>query len=278
MALSVAKNPPELFLGSAKAPITAGAGSEIFGPRPWAVALTGSQKEKAVARWMLEKDIPYFLPMLKSSTPGTRNTILNPVFDGVVFFESHTENVRDGYMAGGMTPREYAVRVATHVFDVLKTGAQVRFKRELTGIYTDRTLKLSRNYATGEPVKITEGPWREFTGVIAQPDDYAPVVSIRLEGLRQYAQIRVDAANLVRTAMKYVGKNGEAVTAERFYPHHLPLPDEVRDVGGGHFRIRTSTGEDWIESGDYIVTTEHGGVVRYQPTPFNEAYEPVNSG
>jgi hypothetical protein len=201
MALSINDNPPELYLGSAT-PTHASAGAgfdkygtvapdsatlpEIFGPRPWAVACVGSRKEKTVARWMLEKDIPYFLPYLKSKS-ASGNKVLNPVFDGIVFFESHTDAIPDGYYTG-ITPREYEVRRAQHVYDLFKTAVQVKFKRELAAIYWDRTVKLGR-YAAGEPVRIISGPWVNFTGVALRPENDRVLCNLWMEAWRQWAEV-----------------------------------------------------------------------------------------
>lgn len=276
MALPLSNNPPEFYLGSATKTQPAGAGTEIFGPCPWAVACVGSRKEKTVARWLLEHDVPYFLPYLKERS-GSGNQVLNPVFEGIVFFQSHTEPIPDTYYTS-ITPREYEVRRAPHVFELLRTAVQVKFKRELAAIYQDRTVKLGQ-YQPGDPVKVIDGPWAQFTGLIIRPDAERPLCQFRMEGLRSWAHVHIPATQLTRTAMKFVStRSGEVVEAERFYPHHLPWHENVRDVGGGHYRIKTATGEEWIESGDYIVTGPDDVITHMKAEAFNQGFEPITAG
>lgn len=289
MALAVNDNPPELYLGSASTLKLAGAGfgsagvvpnpdlvtPEIFGPCPWAVALVGSRKEKALAHWMRSKEYPYFLPLQKSNTSGTRNTTYTPVFDGVLFFQAHTENIPDGYVSS-VTPREYEVRRHQSVYGVLKTGAQIRFKRELVMLAINKTFKLVSGPPSGTAIRVILGPWKGFTGYIQEPDKDNPRCIFFMEGIKQWASVILSAEILVKADMRYKNlDNGAIVEVEQFYPDMHPYHEAVSDKGGGHFRIQTTVGNEWIEPGDYIVMHRIGEITKHTPKQFAKGFIPA---
>lgn len=193
--LALNDNPPELHLGSrGEAPkVWTWVDPEIFGPCPWAVALVGSRKEKAVAWWLLQHGISYFLPYVRSKT-DSGNTVLLPLFDGILFFQAHHEPIQEGYYTS-VTPMEYEVRTARFVHGVLKTAVQVKMKREMAAIYRERSLKLCK-YRPGEPIRVIDGPFVNFEGQIVQHDPERPLCQFKLE--LGFAEVHIPAEYIVR--------------------------------------------------------------------------------
>ena len=58
--------------------------------RPWWVARTRTRQEKALARSLRGKDIPYFLPLVSrpQKSQGRMRTSIVPLFDGYLFFQA----------------------------------------------------------------------------------------------------------------------------------------------------------------------------------------------
>lgn len=203
MALLVDENPQELYLGSAST--VAGAGSDLFGPCPWAAALVGSRKEKVVAHWLFEREIPYFLPLERSKTLGTRNRIYKPVFDGVIFFRAHDQEVPDGYFTS-VTPAELEIRRHQFVYTVLKTGAQVRFKRELSvlaGESKDHRTLLPEKAMPGLPVRVIDGPMKNLEGEVESLTPGKTRVTVLFHLFNSMRSVEIDTNKLMEIPREF---------------------------------------------------------------------------
>lgn len=177
MALALEDNPPELFIPESVA--QAGAGSEsqdagaskIFGPCPWAVAQTGHQKEKTVARTLMAMSIPYFLPMEAIRYTGNRSTVFRVIFEGTIFFRADPDPVSHDYILNP-TNTEATVRRLSNVYGILRVGHQVRLKQEMS-IWAfeppeHRTIRslLPEEAVPDKKVEAIDGPFKGFEGRI----------------------------------------------------------------------------------------------------------------
>jgi len=207
MALAVDENPPELFLGEqepAECTPDKAVDPRIFGTSPWAVACTSYQKEKTVARWMQERGIYYFLPLRRSQTPSSADkpTYLT-VFPGIVFFQAHVLPPSPSYVTTP-TETEGEVKSHRHVFRILKTGAQSRFKRDLAFLVSEnrdnRTLS-PEDALPDTPVRVITGSLRGYEGYIQEVRNASKTrLFVVLGVLQRYVSVEIDTDRLVKIA------------------------------------------------------------------------------
>jgi transcription antitermination factor NusG len=128
---------------------------------PWLVAHVRSRQEKVLARSLLERQIPFYLPQIERVTERASRRFRSyaPLFTGYVFFRG------DGFA------RQAALRsgVTVSVIDVedqeLLGGqlAQIRLL-QLAGA----SFHIYEQLLPNDAVKITEGPFRGYTGTVVR--------------------------------------------------------------------------------------------------------------
>lgn len=153
MVLALEDNPPELSLPDISAI-----------PGPWCVVRTKSRCEKALARYLLDNNINYFLPYVATRTPSSGNLALSPMFSSFLFMAFPSQNRYELDLA----------KSSRHVFSYLHTGDQPRLKGELAFLAaetaTTRTLKLERSLPkAGDRVRFMAGCYQGLEGIIAEP-------------------------------------------------------------------------------------------------------------
>ena len=125
----------------------------------WRVAHVRSRQEKMLARDLLRHEIPYFLPQMAKTVMagGRKRTSHLPVFAGYVFFR------------GGAKARDIAIRSGV-VVSILDVEDQDLLHSELEQL---RRLQLAgaslipvEELLPGEVVRITEGAFAGYTGVV----------------------------------------------------------------------------------------------------------------
>lgn len=130
--------------------------------RPWWVAHTRSRQEKALARYLLPLGVPFFVPQHEKTARGarTRSSYL-PLFPGYVFFR--------GSLAERRTALQSRLLVA-----ILEVQDQGLLQKELFELHA---LKASgaklvpfEELHSGDPVRITEGPFQGHSGVVVRGD------------------------------------------------------------------------------------------------------------
>jgi transcription antitermination factor NusG len=127
--------------------------------RPWWVAHTRSRQEKALARHLLPLSVPFYVPMHEKRLRGgdrDRSSYL-PLFPGYVFFR------------GSVSERRSAVQ-SRLVVQVLEVDDQARLQRELFELHalqeSGASLFPFEPLGPGDAVRIAEGPFEGYTGVI----------------------------------------------------------------------------------------------------------------
>ena len=141
-------------------------GPEIFpqalfdlpdGESPWFVAHTRSRQEKALARYLAPLEIPFYLPSSENRVRrGGRNFVSYlPLFPGYVF------------LRGSAAERAAAVRsnLIVRLLDVPDQGLLHGELRDLRRLQVSgATLVPAPALFPGDAVRVTDGPFRGYTG------------------------------------------------------------------------------------------------------------------
>ncbi len=153
--------------------------------RPWMVLHTKARQEKAVARFLSARDVPYFLPLIArvSMNRGRRFVSRVPLFSGYVFFSGDLE---DGYAAIS----------ARRVCRIIQVANQERFLDELEQI----RLALARGAelykcpfaVVGVRCRVIKGPFEGIEGVVSQRLR-ANRLALQIDMLGQGAVLEIDA-------------------------------------------------------------------------------------
>jgi transcription antitermination factor NusG len=126
---------------------------------PWWVAHTRSRTEKVLSRHLNSSRIPFYLPLGERRIRRSGRTFVSylPVFPGYVFLRGGAEN-RGAALRSGVVVR------------FLEVKDQERLDRELRQIHAlqegGASLVVHPYLGTGDAVRIREGPFRGYFGVI----------------------------------------------------------------------------------------------------------------
>lgn len=158
--LRLADNPPMTLLD---------AGPIADLDMPWTVIYCRPRQEKALAHELVERQVPYFLPMIlrEISSGGRRRRNLFPLFKSYLFF------------AGEQRERTAVLKTNRVVSLVeIKPVEQDQFRREIAsleqGLRTaPEKLELHPGIANGAWVRVVAGPMAGVEGVVLEADDLA---------------------------------------------------------------------------------------------------------
>jgi len=182
--------------------------SDIFelpaGERPWWVAHTRSRQEKALARYLFPLEIPFYVPQSeKHSRRGTRDRVSYlPLFPGYVFFRGSVADrvavLRSGLLVG--------------VLDVPDQGLLQRELRELRQLQESGAILVPHHeFHPGDPVRITEGPFTGYSGVVIRGQARLRLM-VSITMLRKTVAVEFDRA-VLRAVRSTPRTQGEARTA-----------------------------------------------------------------
>jgi len=127
----------------------------------WWVACTRGQHEKSLARYLLAREVGYFLPMHQRVTFWRRvkRTSLLPLFPCYVF------------VCGGRHDRETALK-SNRIFRAIEVVNQRQLIAELAAIETalaaNAELELYPSLAVGQRCRITTGPFEGLEGIVVE--------------------------------------------------------------------------------------------------------------
>ena len=152
---------------------------------PWRVAHVKSRREKALANYLADAGISYFLPMYKrrqSSTKRVRFSLM-PLFSGYVFFR------------GDDFERHQALR-SNQIARIIDVPAPEQFVRELSNIQQAISHKASvypYDYvAEGQTVRVKKGPLKDVEGIIIRKDRHCRLV-LSVSTIMQSMAVTIDA-------------------------------------------------------------------------------------
>ena len=126
---------------------------------PWWVAHVRSRQEKALARRLLPKQVPFFLPCRSHRVRRAGRTFLSyvPLFPGYVFFR-------------GSAPARQVALDSKLTVQILEVPDQPLLGKELQQIRhlldSGADLVPYKDLVPGDPVCIQEGPFQGYTGVV----------------------------------------------------------------------------------------------------------------
>ena len=177
MTISLDKNPlqmyPDLLLSD----------SDL--PGQWRVARTKSRREKALAEYLANHGIGYYLPMIKKRQPGHKRDrySLVPVFSGYLFFKSSDL-------------QRHQVFKSNHLAGIIDVKEEARLLADLLRIQKAISLDVPLYpydfVQEGDWVVIRRGPFRGIQGVIQRKDSNYRLV-LNVESLFQSVAVDIEA-------------------------------------------------------------------------------------
>lgn len=165
---------------------------------PWWVAHVRSRQEKALARHLLPLEIPFYLPQRERRVrrSGRRFVSYLPLFPGYVFFR-------------GSADHRHAALRSNLIVKVLDVTDQGLLARELLQV---RRLKEAGaelvpyfNLVPGDPVRVTDGPFKGYTGVVLRTQGQLRLV-VTVSMLRQAVSVEFERAVVVPARAKPVSR------------------------------------------------------------------------
>ena len=174
--LKLTENPPLLYPEQVEI-------AQIDGP--WRVAHTKARCEKAFAWDLLEREVPFFLPMMMRITisGGRKRRVMMPLFTSYVFF------------AGDQQIR-YQALLTDRLAGVIEVTDQRRLIEELSAVKLaiDGQVPLDPYpfAAVGRRVRVSCGPFEGIEGTVIQREDGTTRLVLQVSMLGQGASMEID--------------------------------------------------------------------------------------
>jgi transcription antitermination factor NusG len=154
-------------------------------PGRWWVAHTKARNEKALARDLTERGIPYYLPLIGKTIRSGRRKLksLLPAFPGYLFF------------ADGDTDFRYVVMTTNRVAHTIEVRDQARLVHELLQIeraVTKGDFDPHPFVREGRRVVVRHGPFRGIEGIVVRRGRRARLV-LQVDLLGQAIAAEIDA-------------------------------------------------------------------------------------
>jgi transcription antitermination factor NusG len=128
---------------------------------PWLVARVRSRQEKVLARHLLERRVPFYLPQIERVVERASRRLRSyvPLFAGYVFFRGDTR-ARDAALRSGVT----ANMIAVEDQDLLNVQLEQIRRLQLAGA----SFEVYEELAPNDIVTIREGPFCGYTGSVVR--------------------------------------------------------------------------------------------------------------
>lgn len=128
---------------------------------PWWVAHVRSRQEKALARYLRPLEVPFYVPQLEKRTRrGGRNFVSHlPLLPGYVFFRGDAGSRLSALRS------DLLVRVIEVPDQNLLTAELLQIRRLQE---TGAPLIPLPEFASGDPVRITDGPFAGYVGTVVR--------------------------------------------------------------------------------------------------------------
>ena len=152
----------------------------------WGVAHTKSRCEKALAEYLVKRDVPHFLPLVtKRRVYGRRKrTSHMPLFPGYVFFDRL------------VLPRT-EIFESRRVAEILVPSDDLELCHELrqlaTALQADESLRETRFGQVGRKVLVARGPLKGLQGEIARVNGGTALI-LRVSFLGRAVELGIDEA------------------------------------------------------------------------------------
>lgn len=174
--LKTCDNPPVLFPPVASV-------RELLGP--WWVAHTKARNEKAFARELITREVPYFLPQVRRIffSGGRRRVSLVPLFGSYVFVAANDE-------------QRHAALCTNRLCSLIAVEDQRQFLDELAAIERlvngGVSLDPSPFAVVGQMVRIARGPFRGIVGRVIRRDNVLRL-AVHVSILGRGAEMEIDS-------------------------------------------------------------------------------------
>ena len=151
---------------------------------PWWVAHVRSRQEKSLARYLRPIGVPFYLPQREHrSRQGSRTRVSYlPLFPGYLFFR------------GTAVERLAALR-SNLLVRVLEVSDQTLLTRELEQLHSIQrsgaTLIPLDRLVPGDPVRIVDGPFKGYVGIVARGGE-RPRLVVSISVLRKAVAVELD--------------------------------------------------------------------------------------
>jgi transcription antitermination factor NusG len=148
---------------------------------PWWVAHVRSRQEKALARYLRPLEVPFYVPQIENRKKrGGRNFVSHlPLLPGYVFFR-------------GQSRERLAALRSDLLVRVLEVSDQRLLTEELSQIRalqeTGATLLRLPDLAPGDPVRIAQGAFAGYTGIVVRHQGRSRLV-VSVSMLRQFVAV-----------------------------------------------------------------------------------------
>lgn len=156
---------------------------------PWSVAHVRSRQEKALARELAQSNVPFYLPQAERRIRRSGRTFVShhPLFGGYVFLRANRSQFDRAFRTNAVvriiqvTDQETLHRELAQLSELQRLGA---------GLFPHPHIE------TGDAVRVTEGVFTGFTGVVLRRNGaFRLVVSVSF--LRQSIAVDFDREVLV---------------------------------------------------------------------------------
>lgn len=147
---------PVLALDAMSPPLASG---DLPAERHWWVAQTKPRQEKSLARDLLARDIPYFLPQVPKTAivRGRKRTSFIPLFSGYLFLF-------------GNEGERYTSMTTNRISSFLPVPDPTKFRHELRQIWqlieTEAPLTVESRLQTGDRVRVKKGTLAGVEGTV----------------------------------------------------------------------------------------------------------------
>jgi len=165
----------------------------------WEIAHLRSRQEKAVARLLLDAQIPFYLPQIQQKKKTSRRTFVShlPLFPGYIFLR-RVEGLRETLW------RTSAVANMLEVGDQEQLTAELLQIRQLQA--SGATLTPAVDITPGDAVRIEDGAFRGYTGVVVKErGSERLIVSVSI--LKKSVAVEFQRDVLARMKPEHAAKN-----------------------------------------------------------------------
>jgi len=177
MALSADQNPRQLFPESVL--------EEPVNGTVWWVAHTKSRREKALADFLADRGVGYYLPLMKTRQPSSRRERYSfmPLFAGYLFFKGSLDDRYNAY-ASNQIARVLEVKDQNKLRDELRHINSVLAANEL--------LAPCDFFTEGQRVRVKAGPLKGIEGIIDRKNGGCRLV-LTVSSIAQSFAVNVEA-------------------------------------------------------------------------------------
>ena len=153
--------------------------------KPWRVAHTKSRREKALARYLADAGIGYYLPMYKRRQTSQNRVrfSLMPLFSGYVFFRA------DDF------ERHRALRSnqIARIIDVRSAEQLIQELQHIQHVISHEASVYPYDYVSeGQMVRVKKGPLKDVEGIIVRKDRHCRLV-LSVSTIMQSMAVTIDA-------------------------------------------------------------------------------------